>query len=69
MTDVFPRLKADPEPCQCGCGLVGQPRVKMWKDGTRHVKFCKCRRCCGGRRGSRVHRVVGRQAASGRHPV
>lgn len=49
MPEVVSRLKPDPTECECGCGLVGTLRVKQWKDGTRHVKGCKCRRCMGGR--------------------
>lgn len=47
--EVEPRLKSDPEPCACGCGLVGRPRVKVMRDGLQHVRLCKCRRCVGGR--------------------
>lgn len=50
MTDgAWSNLKPDPESCPCGCGLVGQLRVKAWADGSHHVKKCGCRRCTGGR--------------------
>ena len=43
-------LKADPEPCQCGCGAFGQLRARAWRDGVRCVKRgCSCRRCRGSR--------------------
>jgi hypothetical protein len=45
-------LKPPPTDCVCGCGLVGQPRKKVWKDGTSHVARCQCRRCKGGRHGA-----------------
>lgn len=54
MTDtVVSNLKPDPADCQCGCGLVGQPRQKKWKDGTQHVRNCVCRRCMGARNRSK----------------
>lgn len=49
-------LKPDPAECSCGCGLIGQPRVKVWKDGTSHVRLCKCRRCTGGRQSAKARR-------------
>lgn len=48
--DVVNVLKADPEPCACGCALVGRPRKKVWQGETvGHVPKCACRRCSGGR--------------------
>jgi hypothetical protein len=44
VTDVTPRLKADPAPCECGCEVVGRPTK-----GTGHVRGCSCPRCRGGR--------------------
>lgn len=66
---VDPVLKPDPVVCPCGCGLVGQPRRKAWRDGLGpHVKRCGCRRCVGGRqrakarvREHKVARAVGGQ--------
>lgn len=55
-------LKPEPESCQCGCGLFGQPRVKAWKDGTRHVRTCGCRRCVGGRQTPKARRRENRVA-------
>lgn len=50
-------LKPDPQPCVCGCELVGQPRVKIWVGETQgHVKACKCKRCVGGRQRSKSRR-------------
>ena len=44
--DVVSTLKPDPQDCVCGCGKVGQPRVRQWQDGLGpHVKACQCRRC------------------------
>jgi hypothetical protein len=46
MTDVQPRLKPDPTVCVCGCGLVGQPKARAYRDGLGpHVRRCTCRRC------------------------
>lgn len=53
MTEVTCNLKPEPAECQCGCGLVGQPRVKAWGDGLRHNRRCVCRRCVGGRQRSK----------------
>jgi hypothetical protein len=43
VTDVTPRLKADPAPCECGCGSIGRPTK------TGHPRQCPCPRCRGGR--------------------
>lgn len=45
-----PRLKPDPEPCSCGCGKIGQLRLKTWRGETvPHIRACVCRRCMGKR--------------------
>lgn len=36
---VTPNLKPDPEPCVCGCGVVGMPTKKG------HVRNCDRRKC------------------------
>lgn len=47
---VESNLKPSPEPCGCGCGLVGQLRVRPWRDGVVCVKRgCSCKRCLGKR--------------------
>lgn len=42
--EVFPNLKPDPLPCECGCGAIGRPTK-----GTGHPRQCSCPRCRGGR--------------------
>jgi len=69
---VEPRLKPDPIVCPCGCELVGQPRVKAWRDGLHHVRFCKCRRCVGSRQPAKARRrehKVARAAGGQREPM
>lgn len=38
-------LKPDPIPCACGCGAVGRPRTKAWRDSLHHSVTCRCARC------------------------
>jgi hypothetical protein len=46
--EVEPRLKPDPGPCVCGCGLVGRPSRATFRDGLGpHNRGCKCPRCRG----------------------
>lgn len=45
MSDVTSLLKPDLCDCACGCGAVGRPRVKAWRDGLHHARSCVCRRC------------------------
>ncbi len=48
MTQVNPRLKPDPAACVCGCGHIGRPKVKAFKDGLGpHARGCNCARCRG----------------------
>jgi len=57
MTEVTNVLKPDPEPCVCGCALVGRPRKKVWAGETvGHVAKCPCRRCKGGRQSPKARR-------------
>lgn len=45
-------LKPAPVDCPCGCGRVGQPRKKAWRNGRKCVKNCdstKCPQCAGSR--------------------
>jgi len=75
MSEHWSNLKAGPQPCGCGCELVGNLRARPWKDGVLCVKNgCRCRRC-GGRRSTkkgdnkaRVARVaLGIPGANTRH--
>lgn len=48
--DVVNNLKPGPEPCGCGCEVVGVLRARAWRDGVVCVKRgCSCRRCLGKR--------------------
>lgn len=52
MREVEPRFKEAPEPevCPCGCGVLGVPRKKAWRDNLApHSRGCPCRRCVGSR--------------------
>lgn len=49
MTAQLPLPGPTKESCGCGCGRFGSLRTKVWRDGTRCVKFCECPRCQGGR--------------------
>lgn len=51
MTETaWSNLKPDPIDCPCGCGLIGRPRVKIWRGETvGHVPGCQCKRCQGSR--------------------
>lgn len=37
--------------CECGCGLEGTPRTRVYKNGTRHIRNCGrdqyCPQCVG----------------------
>lgn len=48
-SDVEPNFKDNIGDCGCGCGLHGAYRVKLSRDGERHVRVCKCPRCMGKR--------------------
>lgn len=43
--------------CPCDddrCPKYGTLRLKVWSDGSRHIKLCPCRRCSGGRTKARA---------------
>ncbi len=46
--EVEPRFKEITD-CPCGCGLSGALVLRKFKDGTRHVRGCKCKQCRGRR--------------------
>lgn len=48
--------------CGCGCGEVGAPRARAWRDGTHCVRRCSCKRCAGGRTKSTARRRENRIA-------
>jgi hypothetical protein len=68
-------LKPDPVECGCGCGLVGQPRTRPWRDGVVCVKRgCACRRCLGKRsrakgddKARKARKLLGIPGANTRH--
>lgn len=55
MPDVDSFLKPEPVECGCGCGAVGQPKVKPWANGQVCVRNCDKARCprCRGRNNKR----------------
>lgn len=75
MTEHWSNLKAGPEPCGCGCGIVAPLRAKAWRDGVRCVKRgCACRRCLGKRsrakgdtRARQARKALGIPGANTRH--
>jgi len=70
--DVNPILKPDPVECGCGCGRVGQPKVRAWSDGIRHVRACDCRRCRAPRHkqnASRRERQIAKVTGGAREPL
>lgn len=72
MTEVTNLLKPDPAPCECGCGLVGRPKVKAWANGVRCNKGCQCRRCKGRqvkRNATRREQRIARQLGLERSPL
>lgn len=68
-------LKADPQECGCGCGIIGTLRSRPWRSGIVCVKRgCSCKACTGKRsrskgddRARRARKALGIPGANTRH--